>query len=92
MALVTTADGGTAIEPIGSSARAEDTHALRIAGAKSIDPMRWTPQTPGSWEQGTTILPGESAVDVIKDLEEEAARAAAEGGAAPLSQLLSPAV
>jgi hypothetical protein len=59
-------------------------HVARIAGARSVSADRWRPLAPGSWEQHTTVLPGESAAEVIRELEAEASEAA-------ISTLLSPA-
>ena len=58
-------------------------HVARISGARSVHPHAWKPMTPGSWEQQTTVLPGESAVDVMRELEPDPN--------ANVSQLLSPA-
>ena len=58
-------------------------HMARISGARSVHPHAWKPMTPGSWEQQTTVLPGESAVDVMRELEPDPN--------ANVSQLLSPA-
>jgi hypothetical protein len=66
-------------------------HLINTAGRKSVDPMRWQPMAPGSWEQGTTILPGESALDVIQQVERELAAESGEGGHSEPSQLLAPA-
>jgi hypothetical protein len=70
---------------------ADNLHAISVAGRKSVDPQRWQPMAPGSWEQGTTVLPGESALEVIQQVEKELSAEQGVGGASEPSHLLSPA-
>ena len=91
MALVTSREGATEIvqEQVGEFK--DGLHTISVAGRKSVDPQRWQPMAPGSWEQGTTLLPGESALEVIQQVEKELAAEQGVGGASEPSALLSPA-
>lgn len=91
MALVTTREGTTTMREEQVGEFAEGVHTLSVAGRKRIDPQRWRPMAPGSWEQGTTLLPGESALEVIQQVEKEMAAEQGVGGASEPSVLLSPA-
>ena len=91
MALVTDATGGTTIVAENVGEFKEQLHIISVAGRKSVDPQRWQPTAPGSWEQGTTILPGESALEVIQQVEREMAAESGEGGHSEPSHLLAPA-
>lgn len=88
---MTTREGTTSLQAEQVGEFAENLHALSVAGRKSVDPQRWRPMAPGSWEQGTTLLPGESALEVIQQVEKELAAEQGIGGASAPSQLLSPA-